>query len=364
MTVTKEPAGSTTRTAPPPPRRGGEPPRRPMPAGHVILVALIALFVGSLLNAKGMLKTATGLNLESTRREMSLFFAKPLYRIAHFLHTDRPREWIQDAIGRGGDDDVAKVAGPSPTTTPPTSAPPPVPNAARPGQPVVVPPPPPKPVFDAAHPLRMYLAGDSLAATPDQEFINLVTGVHSIAVPNGVDFRISTGISRPDVFDWPSHILGESKSINPNVVMLTFGANDDQAIESPDGKVHSFGTPGWITEYRRRVGGLMDALNAQGRLVYWIGIPIVRDPARWQHYQLIDQVYSSEAAKRPGKVTYVDTTPLLAGPNGGYADYVTDASGQSVKIRAADGIHFERAGGRRIAQAVLDRLHARFDLRG
>src|SRR5437868_15402399 len=99
MTVTKEPSASTTRSAPPARARTGEPPRRPMAAGHVIVVLTVAFLVGSLLNARGMLKTAHSLNLDSTRRGLSLVFAEPISRVAHFLHTDRPRLWIQDFIG-------------------------------------------------------------------------------------------------------------------------------------------------------------------------------------------------------------------------------------------------------------------------
>jgi hypothetical protein len=369
MTVTKETSTSTTRTAPPAPRRAGEPPRRPMPAGHVIVVLSIGLLVGSLLNARGMLKTAQSLNLDSTRRELSLIFAKPLYRAAHFLHTDRPRLWIQDFIGREHDDDIATVAGPSPTTTT-TTAPLPPPTTASPG--VTAPPPPPPPttaapprqVFDANHRLRVYIAGDSLAVVPGQEYLNLVTGVRAIDVPNGIDTKISSGLSRPDYFDWPARILGEVKSIQPNAVILTFGANDDQAVQSPDGNKHGFGSPGWITEYRRRVGGLMDAIVSQGRTVLWTGIPVVRDPARWAHYQLIDEIYASEAAARPGKVFFVDTTAIVAGPRGEYEDYLPDSSGQTRRVRSADGIHVERPGGRLIADAVLAKMHAIWDLRG
>src|ERR1700737_1481329 len=140
MTVTREQSTSTTRSAPPSARRTGEPPRDPMPAGHVIVVLAVALLVGSLLNARGMLKTANSLDLDSTRRGLSLVFAKPLYRVAHFLHTDKPRLWIQDVIGRAHDDDIASVAGPSPTTTT-TTAPAPPPTTAVSG--VTVPPPPP-----------------------------------------------------------------------------------------------------------------------------------------------------------------------------------------------------------------------------
>ena len=336
-----------------------------MPAGHVILVLTVALVVGSLLNARGMLKTANSLNLDSTRRELSLVFAKPLYRVAHFLHTDRPRLWIQDLIGRGGDDRIASVAGPSPTTTTTTAPPPPTTAGGR----SVGPPPPPttppaKPVFDVNHRLRVYLAGDSLAEVPGQEYLNLVTGVNSITVPNGVDKKISSGLSRPDYFDWPARILDQVKSIDPNTVVLTFGANDDQAVQSPDGRKHSFGSPGWIAEYRRRVGGLMDAIVSQNRTVFWLGIPIVRDPARWAHYQLIDQIYTSEAGARPGRVFFIDTTPIVAGPQGEYEDFLPDSSGQTRRVRSADGIHVERPGGRLIAEAVLAKMRSVWDLRG
>ncbi len=365
MTVTREPTTSTTKTAPPSSRRAGEPPRRPMAAGHVIVVLSVALLVGSLLNARGMLKTAHSLNLDSTRREFSLFFAKPLFRVAHFLHTDRPREWIQELIGRKHDDDIASVAGPSPTTTTTTLPPPPSTAAGGVAPPPTVPTAPPaKPVFDANHRLRVYIAGDSLGVVPGQEYLNLVTGVNAITVPNGVDTKISSGLSRPDYFDWPNRILSQVKSIDPNAVVLTFGANDDQAVQAPDGTKYGFGSPGWVKEYRRRVGGLMDAIVSQGRTVFWVGVPVVRDPARWAHYQLIDQISSSEAAARPGKVFFIDTTPVVAGPHGEYEDYLPDSSGQLRRVRSADGIHVERPGGRLIAEAILARMREVWDLRG
>jgi hypothetical protein len=63
---------TTTRPPDPDPPSDGVPPpisdegeghgtrRRPMPAGHVIVVGLVALLVGTLLNAPGIRKTALG----------------------------------------------------------------------------------------------------------------------------------------------------------------------------------------------------------------------------------------------------------------------------------------------------------------
>jgi hypothetical protein len=70
-----------------------------------------------------------------------------------------------------------------------------------------------------------------------------------------------------------------------------------------------------------------------------------------------------EAARRPAQVSYLDTYFFFAGPDGGYAQYVRDPSGRLVKVRADDGVHFERAAGDRIAEEVLRRLEERFRLR-
>jgi len=336
-------------------RRHGEPPRRPMPAGHVILAALVALGVGSLLNAKGMLKTANNQNLDSTRRGMALAFARPLDDLSHFLHTDRPRAALQDALGRKGDDDIASLKGPSPRTTTTTTL---EPSRAPPSTAV-----PPKPVFTPADPLRMYVAGDSLSVTPGQSLITEADKTGTITAVSPVDGRVSTGLARPDVFDWPAQIAAVDKALNPRAVVLTFGANDDQSVQSPDGQRHSFGTDGWKAEYRRRVGGLLDQILSEGRNVFWIGVPVVRDEARSARYALLNEIYQSEAAARPGRAYYLDTPKLFFDANGHYADYLPDSSGQLVKMRAPDGIHFERAGGNRIAASVLAEFREAYEFR-
>ncbi|CAN5239809.1 hypothetical protein BH20ACT13_BH20ACT13_15130 [soil metagenome] len=70
----------------------------------------------------------------------------------------------------------------------------------------------------------------------------------------------------------------------------------------------------------------------------------------------------SQAAKRPGRVSYLDTYFFFAGDDGGYAQYVENDSGRLVKMRADDGVHFERAAGDLIARKVLAHLNKRFDL--
>jgi hypothetical protein len=152
-------------------------------------------------------------------------------------------------------------------------------------------------------------------------------------------------------------------AFDPDIMVLTLGSNDDQALTGAGGG-QSFGTPEWQTEYRRRVGGLMDAVTGRGKItLFWIGIPQMRNVPRYENrYKLINTIVREEAVKRPDKVVYIDTAALLAGPDGGYADFVRRIDGSVVRVRSGDGIHFERAGADRIANVVIAAFHKVFDL--
>jgi hypothetical protein len=79
-------------------------------------------------------------------------------------------------------------------------------------------------------------------------------------------------------------------------------------------------------------------------------------------YKLINEIVRSEAELRPGKVFFIETAALLAGPDGGYADFRPRLDGTVIRLRAGDGIHFERAGADLIANAVLAAMHEAYDL--
>ena len=73
----------------------------------------------------------------------------------------------------------------------------------------------------------------------------------------------------------------------------------------------------------------------------------------------MNNIYKSEADKRPGKVVYIDIYDMFRGPDGGYADYLGLAG---VQVRTPDGLHFTRAGGDMIANKVIQTMKDTFDL--
>jgi hypothetical protein len=107
---------------------------------------------------------------------------------------------------------------------------------------------------------------------------------------------------------------------------------------------------------------MMDLASRGGRFVVWIGAPITRSPEQSQRFQLLNRIYKSEAAKRPGRVIYIDTYALFQDENGNYADYLPNKKGELLQVRAPDGVHFQPEGGDWIARAVLAALREQYDL--
>ena len=83
---------------------------------------------------------------------------------------------------------------------------------------------------------------------------------------------------------------------------------------------------------------------------------------RPQRFDTLNAIVQKEAKARPGKAIFVDTYTMFAGTNGGFAEYLENAKGDTVKVRAGDGVHFEPAGGDIIAREVLKQLNKLFDL--
>ena len=219
--------------------------------------------------------------------------------------------------------------------------------------------------FTPARPLRVWVAGDSLVVVPGQSILRAVGERRAIEPIGDVDGRIASGLERPDVFNWFEHVSEVMEKERPRGVVLMFGGNDDHGFMTglPEGReLDGFGSASWTAEYRRRVAGVMDSVTRKGAYLVWIGLPITDDAEQTIRFDTINAVVQSEASKRPGRVSYLDTYFFFAGDDGGYAQYVENDSGRLVKMRADDGVHFERAAGDLIARKVLNRLNQRFDL--
>ena len=329
--------------------------RRYSSAGNGLVVALLAVLFGALLNAPGMHKASFN-KQPGTGRDVALALTGGLAGVSGALQLDRPRRFVQTVAGRADADEIDVAIVIPPTTTKPVKRSTPKPAVAK---------PPGKPRFTPKQKLRLWVAGDSLVITPGYSIVRAAGGSPVIQAVGGIDGHVATGLTRPDVFNWFEEIRAQVKKLKPHVVVLNFGGNDDKAYMTglPEGTtIGEFGGSTWTKEYRRRVAGVMDIINRAGSTVVWIGLPITRSEAQTQRYDTVNAVVQKEAKTRGSKAIFIDTYTMFAGDTGGFTEYLENAKGDTIKVRAGDGVHFDPEGGDIIAREVLKQLNTTFDL--
>lgn len=209
----------------------------------------------------------------------------------------------------------------------------------------------------AEQPARLLIVGDSEAGgfAPYLQPMLDDTGI----VDDSLAFKSSTGLARPDFYNWPEQLRVELAEANPDIVIAMFGGNDGQGLATVDGNF-IIGTPTeankdeWIAEYRKRVAEVLDIMLAGGRDVVWIGIP--NGPSDLTaRIRFQDEAVRAELANYP-QVYFVDAWRLFSGRNGNYAPMVIDPrDGEGKAVRSADdGFHLNPDGAGILAAVVFE----------
>jgi hypothetical protein len=323
-----------------------------MNAGKMLVVVVVTLVLATLLNADALVRDAETMPY-GNGRDFWLGVWRPFQDVSDRLFLDKPRAVVDQVTGRdtGQSDPIdfppaapaAEASGGPGPVIGPTVAPSPTPS------PTVRPPTP-------AEPLRLWVGGDSLAGVFGQSLVRMSSESGVIAAT--LDYRIATGLARPDYFDWPRELLSVSEKNDPEVMVLVFGSNDSQGLINPAGEVYQPMSDGWRAEYARRAGGVMDLMAKPGRLLIWVGLPPMRDGEFSNRLADINRIVAAEAAKR-NAVIYVDAARIVGDQSGNYTAYLADNSGHVELVREPDGVHLTRAGGDRLAAWVLFAIEER-----
>ena len=195
-------------------------------------------------------------------------------------------------------------------------------------------------------PLRLWIGGDSLAGSlgPSLGEITAKTGV----VQPVFFSRVSSGLGSPDFFDWPTRGGEEMFKLNPEVAVFIIGANDFAVVDEDPAT--------WRPEYEQLVEQMMTLLIGEGRTVFWIGAPVFEDD-RSEEIVQVNQVFQDVAA-RHSDVVYVDAYAMFSTPDGKYTPFLPDGTGETIEVRADDGVHFTPEGGDLLARNVFAFLDA------
>jgi hypothetical protein len=211
------------------------------------------------------------------------------------------------------------------------------------------------PLTEAA-PLRLWIGGDSLAGSLGPA-LGALAGATGVVQPQ-FDSRVSSGLSNPGFFDWPTHAAKEMTRLDPEVAVFLIGANDFPVPLNT--RVDDKGNEIWKTEYTAKIDEMLTALGAEERTVIWLSAPPFGDN-RNEQIREIDALMQAVLAKHRNAI-YVDTYELFSDDQGKYQASLPpldDPGGTAVAVRTGDGVHFTQQGADRIGTAVFELLDAR-----
>ncbi|WP_144004883.1 SGNH/GDSL hydrolase family protein [Solidesulfovibrio fructosivorans] len=208
----------------------------------------------------------------------------------------------------------------------------------------------PRPSLGIAPGRSVLVAGDSLSIFLANALRPMLAG------RPGTSFtargKVSSGLARPDFFDWEREMAALAKA-KPDTVVIMIAANDDKTMTRPDGKKVAFGRPGWNAEYARRVRRLVTLARSHNPAarIYWVGSPVMANPRLNADVAAINAVIAKEIAALPG-CQYVDVWRTLADASGHYARTLP-APGGPRTARTPDGVHLTPYGAKLLANAAL-----------
>lgn len=382
-------------------------------AGSAIAAVVVALAVGTLLNAQDLLATAERQPF-GWQRDVAVAFAQPVADLSAAVGLDEPRSAIDTALGRadegrdGADEPASgEVVAPAAETGEETTSDGTASRGPEDGQPVVagaaadVPSGPSgdaggsaevdgdgdgrsnegrdpntapsvsepavatlngveRGPVTAADPLRLYIGGDSMVE------IQFGIALEDLADDTGkievlaIDYDRGSGLSRPDYVDWPARLKKVSADLDPDAMVLYFGGNDAQPLKI-DGVVYEPEAPEWQAEYQSRVAAVMDQLTEAGHYLYWMGLPIPQSDTMVRRFGILNRIYEEEAGKRE-MVTFVSMWEVFADSSGVYAEFLPNQNGDVVDMRLNDGIHLTTAGAYRAARPTIARIIEEFEI--
>jgi hypothetical protein len=199
--------------------------------------------------------------------------------------------------------------------------------------------------------------GDSLAVSTAEGLVDAFADRPEMAIVNRA--REASGLVRDDYFDWPktaSDLAAGKAKIDFVVVM--FGVNDIQTMRDGADSVEPL-TDRWRERYGERVESIVAPFRAAHIPVAWVGLP----PMRADHFNseavTLNDIYKEHAESAGGK--YIDIWDAFADQNGQYDAFGPNIDGQNAKLRGVDGIHFTKAGSRKVAHFLEGEIRKALD---
>lgn len=111
-----------------------------------------------------------------------------------------------------------------------------------------------------------------------------------------------------------------------------------------------FRTERWEQIYTKRIDDTIAALKSKGVPVLWVGLPSIRGTRSTADVVYLNDLFRARAEK--AGIVYVDIWDGFVDEGGKFTYMGPDFEGQNRRLRSGDGVHFTKAGARKLAHYV------------
>jgi lysophospholipase L1-like esterase len=208
---------------------------------------------------------------------------------------------------------------------------------------------------------RVLVVGDSLGIDLGWGFTPSLDVLQRLSVTD--DAVGSSGLVRPDFYDWSAHLRADIRDTHPDVVVTMFGTNDQQAIRTSKGLFEP-GTVPWDRAYGARIRQIAAIVHHARATLVWVGLPRMGpgtdlNPQFVAHLDALDR---SVVAKL-SRAMFIDSWLVFTTASGAYTPYVEVAPRVWAIGHAPDGTHLTPAGATVIDDTVVQSLRSRLTRR-
>lgn len=197
--------------------------------------------------------------------------------------------------------------------------------------------------------VRILFAGDSMMQGVAPLAISSLRKIY----PDGYFEDLSkqsTGLTVNRYLDWPETIKAQIAQKNFHTVVIFLGPNDPWDIV--EGKQrYKFPSPEWESKYRSRVKEVLDYASAHKVKIIWIGLSSMRDDRLYKGAVIQNKVFREEMNSYG--FPYISTEDLFGDLNHPFKNYIYDAGGKELVVRASDGTHYSPPGLRMISSKLV-----------
>lgn len=199
----------------------------------------------------------------------------------------------------------------------------------------------------AARSGRVLATGDSMIQIVDGFLKDRLAPKH-VSVRS--DARISTGLSKPSLLNWPAHARRQVASHHPDITIMFIGANDGFNF----GSVACCGRA-WQKRYAKVASGMMRTYAQDGAgTVYWCLLPAPRGANFRRVFVAVNAALHRAVKRHPGTAQLIDL-PKTFTPGYRFRQSIS-FGGRTQSVRQEDGVHLNAAGASIAATLMIRRM--------